>query len=408
MTPTLRKLSRFAALIMTASISGQAFHLPAASPPAVEPVSAGNTAFALDLYQREKSNAANLFFSPYSISAALAMTYAGARGQTEQQMARTLHFNLPQADLPPAFAALTARFDQIDKRIILSVANSLWCERNYRFLDAFLELNRKFYRAEIRSVDFATKPEDARKEINAWVEQRTQDKIRDLLPPGQVDSVTRLVLCNAIYFKGNWVEKFDPKATQPGPFFVATNQSVQVPMMSRKLKLRSRAFGDFTLFALPYAGNDLAMVILLPEAPYGLGAVEQQLGATALREWLAALNQTAETEAQVTLPKFKLNCRLELARDLAAMGMPSAFGPEADFSGMTGSRDLCISSVVHQAFVDVSEEGTEAAAATAVTMRALSVMRPLVLRVDHPFLFLIVERQTGSILFLGRVTDPTK
>lgn len=407
MKPTLRSTL---ALFMTASLFGANISSLGAPNPSSDTVVQGNTAFALDLYQREKGKTANLFFSPYSISTALAMTYAGARGQTAEEMARTLHFDQPPAELHQAFADFSARFDQIEneKHISLSVANSLWCQRGYPFTPAFLDLNRKYYHGELRLADFMAKAEDTRQEINTWVERKTNDKIRDLLKPGQINSMTRLVLCNAIYFKGDWAAKFDPKATRPESFFVTSNQSVTVPMMSRKLKLRSHALDDSTLFALPYTGNDLSMVILLPNDKGGLPALEQRLNAAALQGWLKTLDATAEAEAMVSLPQFKLNCRLDLANDLAAMGMPSAFGANADFSGMNGKRDLFISGVVHQAYVDVNEQGTEAAAATGVTMRALALTRPVILRVDHPFLFLIVERQTGSILFLGRVTDPTR
>jgi serpin B len=380
--------------------------------PEVASVVAGNTEFALALYRREAGNAANLFFSPYSISSALAMTYAGARGQTEEQMARALRFRLPPAELPQAFAGIADRLGQIGqeqgKTLALSVANCLWHERQYHFLESFLELNRKYFRAEIQAADFVHQPEVARAAINAWVERQTRDKIRDLLQRGQITPQTRLVLCNAIYFKGSWASKFDPKATRPLPFFVSANRPVTVPMMARTMKVRSREQDGCTLFELPYAGGELSMVILLPDAVDGLAAVEQQLTAEKLGDWLVALRQAGEREAQVALPKFKLNCRLDLGQDLAAMGMPSAFGSTADFSGITGSRDLFISGVVHQAYVDVNEEGTEAAAATGVTMRAMSVQRPVVLRVDHPFLFLIQELRTGTILFLGRVTNPAQ
>ena len=210
------------------------------------------------------------------------------------------------------------------------------------------------------------------------------------------------------YDSRNWAAQFDPKMTRSQPFFVTPDHSVTVPMMSGKVKLRSRQLQGVTLFALPYRGNDLSMVVVLPDDRDGLAAVEQRLSAATLQEWLAAMAGPFETEATVVLPKFKLNCRLDLARDLSAMGMPLAFRPGADFSGMDGSRDLFIGGVVHQAFVDVNEEGTEAAAATAVTVRTLSISRPLIFSADHPFLFLIVEPQSGSILFLGRVTDPSK
>lgn len=383
--------------------------MPGASGAAVETVVQGNTAFALDLYQREKGTAPNLFFSPYSVSTALAMTYAGARGRTAGEMARTLHFEPAAAEVHQAFARLADRFDQIEtqKQVSLSVANSLWGQQGHPFTPAFLDLNRKCYHVESRLVDFAGQAEAVRHEINAWVEQKTNDKIKDLLKPGQLDAMTRLVLCDAIYFKGDWAVKFDPQETRPEPFFVASNRTVTVPMMSRRLKLQSHKFGDFTLFTLPYVGGDLSMIVLLPDSRDGLPVVEQQLSAAALGGWLKTLNASPEGETAVWLPKFKLNCRLDLTKDLSAMGMASAFDATADFSGINGRRDLFISGVVHQAYVDVNEEGTEAAAATAVTIRATSVIRPRLLRVDHPFLFFIVERKTGSLLFLGRVTDPS-
>ncbi len=399
------------ALLMTASVFGMPLDSSAGAKNAVTEVVRGNTAFAVDLYQRERGKAGNLFFSPYSVSTALAMAYAGARGQTEQEMAQVLHFDLPQAELHPAFAGLARRLEEIGKsqRVSLSVANSLWCQRDYTFTDAFLKLNRAFYDAGARLVDFAGSSDATRQEINSWVAAKTQDKIRNLLQPGQVTAATRLVLCNAVYFKGKWASQFDPNNTAPAPFFTGAGQQVLTPLMSQSLKLRSRSFDDFALFALPYTGNDLALVILLPKAVDGVAALEQRLDAAKLQEWLAALDGAGEAKAQVFLPRFKLDCRLELARELAAMGMPAAFGQSADFSGMTGTRALCISDVVHQAMVELNEEGTEAAAATAVGMALTSVRAPApVFRVDHPFVFLIRENQTGSILFLGRVTDPSK
>jgi serine protease inhibitor len=382
---------------------------PAAGKTSVPQAVEGNTAFAIDLYHRESRKEGNLFFSPYSISTALAMTYAGARAGTALEMARTLHFPGAQDDLAPAFAGLADRFKQVQKggQAQLSVANSLWCQRHHPFLPAFLELNRNYYRAEVRAVDFAGNADGARREINDWVAQQTQDKIRDLLRPPVPSPAARLVLCNAIYFKGNWLAQFDPKLTQPAPFLTAPNRNVPVPMMTRKLKLRIHSVAGLRLGALPYTGNDLSLVILLPDATDGLPSLERQLTAANLLAWLKALDAEAEVEIPLFLPKFKLNCRLDLAKDLAAMGMPAAFAGGADFSGMDGARDLFISDVVHQAFVEVNEQGTEAAAATAVVMTKGLALRPTpVFRVDHPFLFLIRDNQTGSLLFLGRVTNP--
>jgi serine protease inhibitor len=388
-----------------------------AAPAAVPEIAQANTAFATDLYQREQTKAGNLFFSPYSISTALAMTYAGARGQTATEMAQVLHFTLPQAQVPGAFASLTERMNEVakTKQATLDIANSIWCQKNFPFTDAFLKLTRDSFGAEARSVDFVSNTEGARQEINSWIARKTQDKIQDLLQRGQLSLDTRLVLCDAVYFKGTWRSRFDPKATRPAPFFTAPSQQVQTPLMFQNLRLRSRQFDNFSLFSLPYgaaAGTNqpsVSMVVLLPRAVDGLAALEAQINAANLRQWLAGVDTAPEVKSELYLPRFKLNCRLDLAKDLAAMGMPTAFSSSADFSGMNGDRNLNISQVVHQAFVDVNEEGTEAAAATAVGVALTAARLPNpVFRVDHPFIFLIRESQTGSLLFLGRVVDPTK
>jgi serpin B len=369
----------------------------------------GNTAFALDLYQRERPAGGNLFFSPYSISSALAMTYAGARGETEKEMARVLHLGSKPDDVHTGFRKLNERIKEIAAggKASLNIANSLWCERTYPFRGSFLTLNRDSYQAEMRQVDFLGAAENTRQEINSWVAKKTQDKIKELLQPGDVSASTRLVLCNAIYFKGKWQYQFDPKATGPAPFYAPSGE-VQAMLMSRMMNVKSHGIDDGVLFALPYADGNLSMVILLPDAADGLASLEKNLDATRLQQWLEAMDQARETKAQVFLPRFKLDLRLELARTLSAMGMGSAFGSGADFSGMSERGDLFISDVVHQAFVEVNEEGTEAAAATGVTMRATSFSPTRQLRVDHPFIFFIRENQTGNVLFLGRVLSPGK
>ena len=269
-----------------------------------------------------------------------------------------------------------------------------------------MKLTRENYAAEARLVNFAGNPESARQQINGWVAKKTQDKIPELLAPGQVTGLTRLVLCNAIYFKGKWLKQFDPKATQLQPFFVGGTRPVNTPLMSQETRVKSHVTPELSIIALPYTGDNLSLVILLPKANEGLPALEQRMTAAALGEWLTALDTAREVQAQVFLPKFKLNLRLELTKTLADMGMGKAFSDQADFSGMSARGDLNISDVIHQAFVDVNEEGTEAAAATGVGMRTTSVMRTQVFRVDHPFIFLIRENSTGSVLFLGRVMDP--
>lgn len=385
--------------------------LAAASMNTMEKLCEGNAAFAVDLYQRAKSGNENLFFSPYSLSSALAMTYTGASGQTASEMAATLHFNLAPTELLPAFGTLGHRFETIDlqRKVTLSVANSLWLQRGHQFRKEFLATGWKSFRAELSDVDFAHDVEGSRTRINKWVAGKTADKIPELLKAGVLDPRTMLVLCNAIYFNGNWAVQFNPGWTHPDKFFVTPGNPVQVAMMSQQAKIRSASLDGFTAFELPYQGGDLSMVILLPEDQSGLPALEAKLNGAALNSWLNSLRRASETKTDVQLPRFKLSSQLDLAQTLSAMGMPTAFGNQADFSGIDGSRELFIGAVVHQAVVEVNEQGTEAAAATAVTMTKGAVPKPLpLLRVDHPFVFLIRESETDSILFLGRVVDPTK
>jgi len=374
---------------------------------------AGNTAFALDLYARLKNAEGNLFFSPYSISTCLAMTYAGARGSTATQMARTLHFNTNhtnQNQLAASFGALQRQFSDAEKKkgLELNIANGLWAQKDHPFLPAFLEVATKAYQANLQQTDFRTQAEPAREAINDWVSQKTKGKIADLLQPGVVNEATRLVLVNAIYFKGQWIRQFNKNNTAPAPFSVTAQRRVQASLMNLTAECKYAEVEGLQLLELPYVGDDLSMVVLLPRAIDGLTGLEGLLNEQTLATWLAhARNQ----KVNVFLPKFKLTAQFSLAQTLAGMGMSAAFSSSADFSGMDGARDLCISAVVHKAFVDVNEEGTEAAAATGTVMRSMALMRPLpipVFRADHPFLFLIRDTHSGSVLFLGRVADPSR
>jgi len=371
----------------------------------------GNNNFGFDLYQELKGKKGNLFFSPYSISTALAMTYAGARGQTGKEMAEVLHFSLEQNSLHSSFSKLQSYLNTIQNKgyIKLSIANSLWAQEGYRFLDIFLDLNKKYYDAGLNFVDFATQTEAARKTINIWVENKTQQKIKESIKRGMIDPLTTLVLCNAIYFKGNWVNQFDKKRTMDADFYISSDNAIKVPMMSKKSEFKFKDFGSFSAIELPYEGNDLSMIIFLPKEVDGLAGFEENLTNDSVKAWINKLIASYKSEILIHLPKFKATCEFELSKILSDMGMPSAFSlPPADFSGMTGKKDLFISKVIHKAFVDVNEEGTEAAAATAVVMEQLSVSKPLIFRANHPFVFLIRENKTESILFIGRIVDPTK
>src|SRR5580704_17762962 len=380
--------------------------LPAAADRAA--VAEGGNAFAVELYGYLRKQSGNLFFSTESISTALAMAYAGARGDTASAMAKTLHFTLPPDRLDPAMGALLSDLNAVHEGYQLSVANALWAQRGYDFLNSFLNIMNNDNGAGLHQVDFIGSTEAARLTINQWVEQKTANKIKDLLPPGALKPTTRLVLTNAIYFKGDWQTQFDKAQTKDEDFHLSPAQTKKVPLMHRQGGFNYFNGGTFQVLEIPYKSNELSMVVFLPKDLGGLGGLEQSLTASNTQQWLRRLAPVSKVI--VTMPKFKMTQEFELGATLGAMGMPQAFSSSADFSGMTGHRDFGISAVIHKAYVDVNEEGTEAAAATAVTMRALAMRapeaQPPVFRADHPFVFMIRDNGSGSILFMGRVMDP--
>ena len=381
----------------TLQITNLQWETPKETPMAFDPSGSVNQ-LTFDLYEKLSAKAdGNLFLSPYSISSALAMVYGGARGETAAQMATTLRFG-GQGATHPAFSHLREKLNSVQEKghVQLSVANSLWPQKEYKFLPDYLALTKEFYGSEIIPLDFKTDTEGARQEINTWVEGKTNERIKDLIPKGMLSPMTRLVLANAIYFKGDWARQFKPEHTRPAPFKLADGTTTEVPMMSQTAGFKLAHTPDFQALELPYEGGDLSMLILLPSEPGKLPDLD-----------LETINGLGfnEMETMVQLPKFKLESTFRLGDTLAAMGMPLAFSHQADFSGMTGSRDLFIDAVIHKTFVEVNEEGTEAAAATAVGMRATSM--PPMFIADHPFHFLIRENATGTILFIGRVTDPS-
>jgi serpin B len=362
----------------------------------------GNTKFALDLYQKLRTTEGNLFFSPYSISTALAMTYAGARGDNEIQIAQALHFLLGQKQLHPAFALLETKLGEVGKKghVQLRVANTLWPQKGYAFREEFLALTKQYYGVLISAVDYGN-AEAARHTINAWVEEKTESKIKDLIPPNILNALTCLVLVNAIYFKGNWASQFDPRLSHKAPFWVTPDEQVHVMLMTQKHEFRYGEGHGLQILELPYAGDDLSMLVLLPREIDGLGKLEESLTVENLDRWTRHLE---EREVVVFLPRFEITFPFRLDDTLKSMGMVDAFTGKADFSGMDKER-LFISAVLHKAFVTVNEEGTEAAAATAVSMAMCIPPPPPIFRADHPFVFLIRENSTGSILFLGRVVN---
>jgi len=382
----------------------------AAAADSSESVVAANNQFSLNLYNQldKEKPGENLFFSPTSISIALAMTAAGAKGQTETEMAETLGLTgiLPQSHAE--YHKLLERWNAggKDRGYQLRVANRLWGQKGYPFLESYLSLTRQQYGAELGVVDFAKQAETARREINAWVEKQTADKIKDLIPAGAVDGRTLLVLTNAIYFKGGWIDTFKTELTHDEDFSVSATQKVKVPLMQQKQHFSYMENDDLQAVELPYKGDGLSMMVLLPKKPDGLPELEKSLSAEKINE---LRSNYAFREVMLYLPKFKLDASFSLGETLQKLGMKLAFTGDADFSGMDGKRDLSISAVVHKAYVDVNEIGTEAAAATGVIMsRAARPTQtpPAVFRADHPFLFMICDRRDGNILFMGRMTKP--
>jgi serpin B len=389
-------------LLLAASVAS-------AQPAATDVVVTANTRFAFDLYARLKATDRNLFFSPYSISTCLAMTWAGARGDTESQMAGVLHFGTDQTGLHSQFASLQKQLNAVQekKKVALNIANGLWAQKDHPFLPAFLKVATGDYAAGVKQVDFRTGAESTRKDINDWVSDKTVGRIKDLILAGTLDSMTRLVLVNAIYFKGQWAAPFKKSNTVSDLFTIAPGQTTSAEFMNLTDNFGYAESDGLQLLELPYTGGDLSMVVLLPAETNSFKEFENSLSAEKLTGWLG---QARRQKVNVFLPKFKLTQQFALADTLAAMGMTNAFTESADFSGMDGAHDLYISAVIHKAFVEVNEEGTEAAAATGVKVDIMGIARPISIpefRADHPFLFLIRDVHSGSILFLGRVTDPT-
>jgi serpin B len=379
--------------------------------PAMSDVVQGNNRFALELHSRLAKQPGNLFYSPGSLSMALAMTYAGARGETAAEMARILHFPADSEKLHESFGALRKELNgagdggKVSHR--LSVANRLWGQAGFHFLPDFLAITREAYGAELAQVDFVYEAESARRTINTWVEEQTQAKIVDLIPPGEIDDLTRLVLTNAIYFKGDWTKPFARAATRDDTFHVGGEETVTVPLMFRSDSFAFRSGDGMKIVELPYGKGELSAVAILPDAVDGLPALEAKLTADELARWLGGLRRR---KVQVFLPRFKVTSQFSLRDVLAAMGMRLAFSKDgADLSGISTEEKLSISAVLHKAFVDVNEEGTEAAAATGVVVGVRAAMlpeEPAVFRADHPFLFLIRDTRSGMILFMGRVINP--
>ncbi len=388
-------------------------------------------AIGLDLLAKGTVARENALLSPYSIQNALAMTFAGAAGRTRDEMASVLHYTGDEASLHKSFAVLQKTLEEVERRttenaghaakrggpsepVIITVANRLFGQRGYQFHEDFLSLVKNTYQAPFQLMDFAHSAPAATREINAWVEERTRQRIRDLLPPNALDKETRLVLVNAIYLKAPWANQFSARATRPRPFHVNGGKAQEVPTMTREGQLGYAKRPGFTAVTIPYSGGDLQFLVLLPDETNGLAGLERTLTPEVLKECASVGSQ----DVVLHLPKFKLEPPVvRLATVLKELGMKSAFdvpGGTADFGRMAVRRPddyLRISEVFHKTFLALDENGTEAAAATAVTMmRTNSAVgarsKPIEVRVDHPFLFAIQHRASAACLFLGRMTDP--
>ncbi len=383
----------------------------------IKTVTGGNTDLAFALYGKLKDDPnvtvpkgepnGNLFFSPYSISTALAMTYAGARGDTEKQMATAMHFTLPQQRLHPAFGALQKQLiqDENSQGYLLLLANALWPQKGEPILKEFLDLNKRYYGTDITLLDFANETEKSRQIINLWVEEKTKDKIKDLIPPDGVDQDTVLVLTNAVYFKGDWKFKFEKSDTKRENFAVSAKDKVVVDMMHIKEDFKYYENATMQIIELPYKGDELSMLVLLPKETDGIKAIENTLTAKSVN---VLLPKTQTEKVDVYFPKFKIVWgTFPLNKVFISLGMYDAFDQEkADFTGMHLKRNIWIKDVFHKALIEVDEEGTEAAAGTAVVLEK-SIKLPVVFYADHPFVFIIKNNRSGSILFMGRVMNPT-
>ena len=371
----------------------------------------GNSDFAFELYHTLKDTGKNLFYSPYSISQALAMTYAGARGDTENQMVDTLNFFLSQDYLHPAFNGLDIDLSnrgegargKDEEGFRLNIVNAIWGQKNYEFLSEYLDILAENYGAGLRILDFVAAPEPSRITINDWVSNQTEGLIEDLIPQGAIDTLTRLILTNAIYFNAAWQFPFDENATSDRTFHLLNGGEITVPMM-RQTESFGYVEGDgYQAVELPYDGNELSMVILLPKAGQ-FEVFEGSLNYKTVEEIISDINRR---QVSLQMPKFEFESEFSLKSALANMGMPIAFSGDADFSGMTGNKDLSIDEVIHKAFVSVDEAGTEAAAATAVIMKLTAMPdEPINVTIDRPFIFQIRDIETGTILFIGRVLNP--
>ena len=402
--PLVRSLAVVAAL-------ASACALGAASPPAgtAREAAASGEAIGVDLYRAFATGDGNFVFSPYSISESLALLGTGAAGKTQAEILHTLHWTGPIERLKADFGAQDRQIGHATRDgLTLSIANSLWYQREHQPRPAFMEGAQSAFHVDVRVSDFAADLPVAQHMINYWVEKKTEGKITSLIPPGALTPRTRMVLANAIYFKGLWAFPFKAGDTAPKPFYTANGQSVLTAIMKQEASYKVAESDGCVVVELPYVGRELAMVIVLPEARDGLSALELGLMGPSFARLMTAVDAASTVKTALSLPRFKMTFSAELTKALVQMGMVNAFvDRQADFSAIDGQHDLYVSNALHKAYIEVNEQGTEAAAATGFGMKSLAVVQPWIVNVDHPFLFAIRDLTTGTILFLGRVEDPS-
>ncbi len=373
----------------------------------IDTVVQANSEFAIELYKKICVSRENVFMSPFGVSEALAMAYAGAKGDTEKQMRDVLHFASLKEDVHLAFSLLEKRLlASGSKDYKMYIANAMWMQKGYRFLPSFKRVISSYYNGALFTVDYMEHLSNAVRSINRWVEEKTNGKIKGIIKKGDLDCLVRLVLTNAIYFRGEWLLKFNKRFTRKGDFYTIGGKVVEVPMMFQEARFPYYENSRLQALNLPYEGKDFLMLVVLPKRGVDLRRIEKGFSV----KWLRELRDNMQNErVKLYMPRFTLDTRYYLKDILSSMGMPDAFSDRADFSGMTGNKKLKISKVIHQAHVSVNECGTEATAATAVVLKlksAVPVGRVLVFKADHPFIFVIFNRSTGSILFVGRLGRP--
>ena len=368
-----------------------------------------NNKFALDIYNQTSLPTENYIFSPLSISSALAMTFGGAAGITEQEMRKVLYFSDDNNLVHQSFANFISDYQKLNsEKVEVQLANSLWIQEDYKLRKSFLELMEKYYDSKLFKVNYKTEPQKSADRINSWVEKITKEKIKNIIKPNIITSATKLILCNAIYLKAEWRDQFEERFTKPGKFWLDKESSMQTPMMLKIDYFQLATFDNMKVVQLPYAGSDLAMTILLPNDVDGIDELENELDP----DLFSKINEQLKTKrVRIFLPKFKIETTLNLNETLINLGMTSAFSASANFSKMEKTNSLAISDVVHKAFIEIDENGTEAAAATVVMMSAMCIPEPAPIvdfNANHPFFFYIQDTKSKTILFMGKVMKPNK